>query len=613
LNTYIGYFKQNFKHFSVSDPWFYGMFSALFLEKTLNHKLFPREWIMAVIQAIFRHQDPQAQAVGNNAHFSFQVRRLSATEVNEWRCGDEIIIDWGDPAQTLDPHALALACRHDEARSLFGRSWIYYHYTQQRLLLGVDRLGLFPLLLKHDAEATYIASDALGLSQLPGSATEASPEALLELLAYGQLLGEQSTLRECTHLHAGTVCAFNAQGSTYMFSEAPFCLPREQGSEQQAIDSLVAAVARRFHDDPDILLPLSGGVDSRLLLAAAHAAGYHPTTFSFAPVGSTDFQIAQNLAAAIGAKFYSSEASIRQLNQFQYNVARLGGGEVPLVRGCALLSPELIARTRAHTLLTTTGAKTFRSIYYDKGMPGSELLSAAGLKKTLIKAARRYAEDAFDFYLTPFTQAWPSLQARFRERLRLRLDTYQSNAVDAAHYLDSVYLGEYVRRAEIAGQQLLARDYTRTHPFLDAEVLQQFAALPLSQRLGARFQRRAIDKLSPQLAAVTWGKTMRPLNESLRWEERYMGLATYLGIAPQGEVRPSSCDVEVQGWLNSRSEYSGDIIRHALEHAGVAEWEINNGLNSLLNHPLRLYALGCLSSFNTWSDYLGQRSEVLAA
>jgi hypothetical protein len=571
---------------------------------------------MAVIQAIFKHQDPHQPSANHSGYFSFQVRRLSETEVNEWRCGDEIIIDWGDPAQHIDAPALAQACRRDEARALFGRSWIYYHRASHRLVVAVDRLGLFPLLLKHDGDTTYLASDALALSQLPGCQAQASGEALLELLAYGQLLGEQSTLADTRHLHAGTVCAFSRQGTCHTFSETPFSMPCENGGEQDAIDSLVAAVARRFHDDPDSLLPLSGGLDSRLLLAAAHAAGYRPATFSFAQPGSLDFQIAQSLANAIGAKFYSSDnGSARQFGQFEHNVGRLGGGEVSLVRGCALLCPDLIARTRAHTLLTTTGAKTFRGAFYDKGVPGAELLGAAGLKKTFIKAARRYAEEAFNPYLQTFIRAWPSVQTQFQARLRLRLDTYQNNSANAAHYLDSVYLGEYVRRAEVASQQLLARDYARTHPFLDVEVLAQLAALPLSLRLGGRFQRRAIDKLSPQLAAVNWDKTLRPLSESLRWEERYMGLASYLGLMPQtqNQNQQPSCDTELQGWLGSRSEYTGQLIRQALAQAGVPEWEINSGLNNLLNSPQRLYALGCLASFNAWSDYLNARSEVMAA
>jgi asparagine synthase (glutamine-hydrolysing) len=325
-----------------------------------------------------------------------------------------------------------------------------------------------------------------------------------------------------------------------------------------------------------------------------------------------DYQIAQNLATAIGAKFYTPDESTRQFAQMQHNIARLGGGEVPMAQGSTLLSPDLLARTRGRTLLTTTGAKVFRGVYYDRGVASSDLLGTAGLKKISLKNARRYAEDAFNQSLRPFTQAWPSLREAFAERLQLRLDTYQSQATDALNYLDAIYLGEPVRRGEVAVQQLLARDYARSHPFMDAEVIEQMAALPLSQRMGGRFQRRAIGKLSPQLAEVNWDKTMRPLAESVRWEERYMGLVGYLGIMPQADEGQLGCDAELQSWLNRNSEQTG-YLWHALQQAGVAEWEIASGIPTLLNTPRRLHTLSTLASFNGWSDYLLQHRESLAA
>jgi asparagine synthase (glutamine-hydrolysing) len=565
---------------------------------------------MAVIQAMFTHHTAEAYEPKD---FSIKTRRVVVSEVNEWRSHDEIVLDWGDPTWAISSEALALSCRNNQARSLFGRSWLYYHRPTHRLIIGVDRLGLFPVLVQRGDNKTYVASDALALTQLPGIGGEINSSALLESLAYGQLIGETASLEQTEYLQAGALLTVESCGTYHLQNSLPFYLPHEtQGNEQDAIDSLVAAVGERLYQDPDTLLPLSGGLDSRLLLAAAHAAGFRPATFSFAPPGSLDYQIAQNMATAIGAKFYTPEESTRQFTQLQHNIARLSGGEVPIAQGFALLNPDLLTRTRGRNILTTTGAKTFRGIYYDRGLAGSELLGAAGLKKVSLKNARRYAEDVFNHSLRPFTQAWPSLREAFYERLHLRLDTYESQALDAEHYLDAIYLGEHVRRLEVAMQQLLSRDYARSHPFMDAEVIEQMSALPLSQRLGGRFQRRAISKLSPQLAEVNWDKTMRPLAESVRWEERYMGLAGYLGIMPQADENTMMCDSELQSWLNRNSEQTG-YLWHALQQADVPEWEIASGIQNLLNSPQRLPALSALSSFNAWGDYLHQHKASLAA
>ena len=570
---------------------------------------------MAVIQAVFKHCDGATlawhpQSLADEENFSYHLRCLVTLEAKYWEDRENIVVDWGDPAQKLDAQALALACRNGSPRALFGRSWLHYHRPSHRMTMGIDLLGLFPILIAPLERTTYIGSDALALAQLLGSAAQPASQSLIQLLAYGQLLGEQATLENAWHLQAGSVCTFNHNGTYHVYNSSPFVLPTSSSSEDDAVDSLVAAMDRRLQNDPGALLPLTGGTASRLLLAAAQAAGHRPSTCCFAPPGSAEFEIANTLADAAGVDFHSVETIPRQFSAIQANIAQLGGGEVPVLRGCGLLSPELIARSRGTTLITTTGAKVFQEPYYDN--PGNELLSATAFKQPSLKTARRYAEDSFNKYLEPFLNAWPDLRGPLQEGIANRIEVYQSSAADASRYLDSIYLGEYVRRAEVSVQQLFARDYARSHPFLEPEVIHHMAGLSLSQRMKGRFLRRAVAKLSPKLAEVNWDKTMRPLSESLRWEERYLGLASYLGIMPTSDAEQPVCNQEVIGWLNSQSEHNSNLW-HALREQGLGDGEIAAGLPRLYSGPLRLHALSAVASHNGWNDYLNKRRTVLAA
>ncbi|MCP4698407.1 MAG: hypothetical protein GY862_16375 [Gammaproteobacteria bacterium] len=569
---------------------------------------------MAVLQIAFKHHNPLYEQRSNRPceGFTSQLRRLVIAEANEWRSNEDIVLDWGDPAYSLDAPALVKASRQGEARSVFGRSWIHYHRPSHAITLAVDKLGLFPILLFQQENTTYLASDALAMSQLSDAASIPAEQALIDLLAYGQLLGAQATLRGVTHLHAASVCTINASGAYQLIHESPISLSGDPCSEQEALDALLAAVDRRFRHGPEVLISLSGGLDSRLLLAAARAAGHRPVTFSVAYAGSPQQEIARNLANVAGTEYFCSEVTPQQFARSLPLVAQLGGGEVPLHHLHALVCPELIARTRGSTLMTNIGAQTFHGCYYDRGMPGSEIFGIARLKSKLLKTARNYVTQAFGETLTPFISAFPEMSAYLQERLSMRLDVYQAQAADAAHYLDSVYLGERVRRFEVACQQLLARDYARTHPLLDEDVVRCLAGLPVSLRLTGRFHRRAIEKLNAKLADVPWDKTMRPLKQGLRWDERYPELAAHLGMHNNPKIYTAPLPGD-NGWLNRFAEETAPL-RFALKTSyGLPEERIMKGIQSLLTGPNRAHILCVLGTYDAWTQHLATRHTALAA
>jgi asparagine synthase (glutamine-hydrolysing) len=577
---------------------------------------------MAVIQAVFKHCEigtqeivpPDLPGKDRNRDFSYQVRSLVQPEAHIWEDGDEVVLNWGDPAQCLAPSVLAAACRHGTARAMFGRSWIHYHRSQHRLTLGADIQGLYPILINQSASATYVASDALALSQLLGDFAQKAPLALLDLLAYGHLLGEQSTLENTRHLQGGTVCVINHVGNPHNYHDHPFYPPQTTGHESHAIDSLVAVMDKYLQQEPGALLPLSGGTDSRLLLAAAQAGGHRPVTCCFAPPDSMDYEIAATLATVAGVEFRDAGTGSRQFSALQNNIALLGGGEVPMLRGCGLLSPELVTRTRGAVLLTTTGASLLRGAYHESAALRGAVSGTPGFRKLSLKNACRHAEAQFDEYLTPFIQAWPALEIPLRDRLQRRLAIYRPKACDGGHYLDTVYLGEQVRRREIATQQLFARDYARTHPFLYPEVMNSFAALSLSQRLKGCFQRRAISKLSPRLAEVCWNKTMRPMAESVRQENSYFCWASYWGITHIAQHGQPLCDSDMRSWLNARAAQTGALCE-LLRTLDIPESDIAAGMPVFMNASSRWHTLSALAVYEVWSDYLDKRcnAAVLAA
>ncbi len=562
---------------------------------------------MAVMQAAFHHRNASANRHLNTfariRGFSHQLRRLLLPEGQIWQSDTDVVLEWGDPAYALNPQTLVKANLAGHGHAVFGRSWIHYHRPTHHLTLAVDRLGLFPILLAHQAQASYIASDTFALSQLLGDEAESDDVALLDLLAYGQLLGEHSGLQDVKHLHAGSVCHINAEGGFQLRHESPYYLPRQSSTEEQALDAIVAAVDKRMRRDPDALIPIHGNPDARLLMAAAHATGHRPRLLSYGLPGSMQLNIAQAMAEAVGAELHMGTLDDQQFYSAHAFTAQLGGGEVPLHHPHPLVCSDLVARTRGATLLTSTGSELFHHALPDKGM--SSLLGLHSFKPNLLKNTQQYAIERFSPLLQPFLKAFPRLQTYLHERMDLRLSVYQTRAEDASHYLEAIYLGERVRRQAVAEQQLLIRDYACSHPFLDEDVLTTLSGLPMSQRLNGKFYQQAIAKLSPSLSTVNWD------NSRQTWSDN--ATTHLLGHTCLG------------GWChyidNSRClDYLAEdtsALQHSLHQVGMSEADTQQGVEYLFKHALpthRLHLLGVLGAYNLWQQYLlTQKSTARAA
>ncbi len=561
---------------------------------------------MAVMQAAFHHRNASAKrhlsTFAKLRGFSHQFRRLLLPEGQLWQSAEDVVIEWGDPAHSLNPEALAKANLAGHGHAIFGRSWIHYHRPSHCLTLAVDRLGLFPILLAQRAQASYIASDAFALSQLLGDEADGDDEALLELLAYGQLLGEQSSLRGVKHLHAGSLCHINAEGSIQLWHETPYYLPRQTSTEQQAFEAIVAAVDKRMQRDPEALILINGNPDSRLLIAAAYAAGHRPRLLSYGLPGSTQLSVAQAIAEAVGAQLQAGSLDDQQFYSAHAVSAQLSGGEVPLHHVHPLICADLVARTRGAALITSTGSELYR-IHVDKRLPSR--LGLGSLKHNLCRNAQDYAMQHFSPLLTPFLNALPKLRDYLQERMNLRLSVYQSRAEDATHYLEAVYLGERVRRQAVAEQQLLIRDYARSHPFLDEDVLNSLSGLPASQRANGKFYRQAMAKFSPRLSEISWETQQQACTDNAA---SHLHGHTLLGGWCHYTDNPRCLDYVA---------HDTNALQHALHQAGLSEADTERGIEMLFQQAQpahRLHLLGVLGAYHFWQQYLlTQRTTARAA
>jgi len=445
------------------------------------------------------------------------------------------VVCWGDPAQSSDDSNIIQALLTGRKHQSWGRSWIAYNHFRRCLYTQTDTVGTFPVYMHKQDNSVTLASSRAGLLEHSPSLM-LNPSVMRELVAFGQALDDRSIFKNVVQLPGRSQLLIDTKGHIHRQTEDAPILGHWKTKFEDGLEAFVEGIRTQVKLNPNVLVSLSGGLDSRLILAAVLAVGGKPTGLTYGDPRSTDVRIAKQLAQSCGIPLFTGKPLETEdcWKTFQ-RVAQLGSGEVPVHHAHAIMDSELLEQTAGRTLLTGTGAETYRAFYFDRGAPGFSLMALDQLRTKLMPKAKRYVIEEFSKTATPFFDIAPQYRESLLAKLDQRLNQVASHCSNAATFLDNVYLKHRVGRMVIAGQQMLDKTYFRSHPFLTKDALFYIGHLPVQYKLGSTFHRQAITRLSPKLASITWDKTGNSLANGLPIQHRYPALAARFGVNTWGK------------------------------------------------------------------------------
>jgi glutamine amidotransferase-like protein len=150
---------------------------------------------------------------------------------------------------------------------------------QPRCLLGVDRLGVRPLLVSADESGVRFANDLGVVAAARRPPREIDHDTLQELIAVGFPLSERTVLRGIERVPPGSLVEVTPRGRQVhrYWSVAELPVPRAHEIEpfldesRERLRAAIVRLAARSAEPP--LCLLSTGYDSRRILLEGHAAG----------------------------------------------------------------------------------------------------------------------------------------------------------------------------------------------------------------------------------------------------------------------------------------------------------------------------------------------------
>ena len=184
---------------------------------------------------------------------------------------------------------------------------IYIH-ARQELHLVADPLAVRSLYFCVQDRNIYFATALRILEALPALRRRVDLRGVCEIAAFGYPLGDRTPYRDVRALRAGERVTFRDERPLrrlyWRWDDLP---PGDMPADELASElhaRFMAAIRRRLDAHGPTLAFLSGGLDSRCVVAGLLAAGRAVQTLNFAPEGTQDLVLGRAAADALGTEHF---------------------------------------------------------------------------------------------------------------------------------------------------------------------------------------------------------------------------------------------------------------------------------------------------------------------
>jgi hypothetical protein len=435
-------------------------------------------------------------------------------------------------------------------------------YQRGRTFVVGDYFACFPVY--HDSKlnlfSTSLLASAMGLPRVTFDR-----QGLYEYALQVAVLGDDTVLSEIKRLGPTQIVELTADGAQFHRVSKPLphkpskaSLADQLSFHSRLLHEVVGEQVRHFGNN--IQCPLSGGLDSRLVLAVLRSLGYRPNVYVYGPPDSTDVAIAKQIGEAEGFGVeWIEKDRYRDIvpDEFPEQVARnfhVNDGPTNF-GGIFDNGGNTYGLNRRHRSggLAVSGAagEIYRNFFF---LPDRHLTASAVTHSFFSRFDRRDATPMFD----------PgSYTRRIRDKILEAIEQPGNQRPLQRPFIEQIY--PRVRGRSLFGREISidARHSPYLVPFLDHRVVAEAMTVPLALKHAGRFEAQLLNVIDPSLARrpSAYGHDFaRPPSLRHRFEEWSTRMRPIWlrkrSYAIQRRLRPMS---DEHGGLFSR-EYMGRVI-----------------------------------------------------
>lgn len=358
--------------------------------------------------------------------------------------------------------------------------------SPHRVLVVADRIRSIPLFYSEKSDVVCISDDAYRLRGHTGQ--EVDEPSAVEFLLSGYVGGPETLVKGIRQVRAGEVISFEKDGAKKSAFYYRFRNYRPQNRpESKLLDTLDGIFNRVFFrlkkstvdQGLRIVIPLSGGLDSRIIAAMLKRQGVTDAIcFTYGRRNNLEARISGRVASELGYEWHFVEHSARDWHRC-YNSPEM---EEFLRYGSNLVSLPSLQDFLAVKVLKEKGILPFNAVF----VPGhsGDMLAGSHLPP---EEHFNYSKKLADYLIKKHYSLWEiskgsareALERKIMERIPLEVSDYASyaEAIELYDYEErqAKYIVNSVRTYEFFG-------YGWRIPLWDSELMDFFKGLPLECR-----------------------------------------------------------------------------------------------------------------------------------
>ena len=387
-----------------------------------------------------------------------------------------------------------------------------------RTILASDHIGSRPLYYACRGDRVLHATSVRGvLAQLPERPTLDS-RAIADFVLLGFVLGVRTYYNGIALVPAATTLVFErgtevGRDTWWRFSYAVDPAgPRSQAHWIEALSTtFLAAFAEMNPERGPFTVPLSGGMDSRALVAALHALGKSAIAYTIGDEGSDELHIAREVARRLGIPHHAWAMKPADVLGWIEDGVHTTEGMFLAFDAHVLFLARKLRRESGVALDGTSSCDGFYSLLD---------LARQHLGQTMAWPAQAAAVFTGPLFDADGELAMPELFASARcEEMRAYLraalqelrDTIPVDLQNPFDRIDFLEMSQRIRRYTLNGTLLLRQHREVRHPFFHPDVLALVGRMPTSLRRKEKpVVSRMVTRLAPALAGVPYERTGVP-------------------------------------------------------------------------------------------------------
>ena len=456
--------------------------------------------------------------------------------------------------------------------------------------VAIDLLGCFPMSVRSNQNVLSF-SDQVHELRYPHD--EPNLLAAVEFLRFGYCVGSHTPIEGVTKLQPGTISRYDIAGSETLSRDGSPLWSVENTTQafDQGVENFSEKLVGAVSVPGSIRLMMSGGWDSRLLLAAIMAAGKKAETrlHFHGDIESREAGIVKAMAsecemplhlARLSSEFYAPDKLAEAFGAYEsvsypyWHAVRTSAE--PCDQVMAGIFGEVVGGHYGPPMVMSGARKLLVSLGWVSAPGSMTRFSSDGRGVSDAIAMFRQHKYPLPWYMKVdcWNDQFVDSHIKVERNIANEFTRYQERGVQATHRLVEAFITEHRGAQLIASQLRSAAGLGEfSAPFSNRSLIELAAEIPFGQKAFNRFTQAAIRRLSPGLLKFPTAATLFPakhtiplleLGRVLRITGERLGISSW-NTASRGTPRLS--------WVNFQNIAESGVLEEIVDSLRLDWWD----------------------------------------